>query len=248
MMKKILFVLLFSASLLHAQPGALHLDMLIDVPTAKNLASGEILSELRMYTRGGLLATLTIGLTDRFFIGVSYGGENIIGTGNANMNPLPCVRAGYLIMAEQNLTPAILIGFNSQGYGGYDKGLERYAIKSKGVYGVLSKNTSFLGGLGVHIGINWSLETGDGDTSPNVFAGFHKWINSELAILADYDIAVNDNSKLALGSGKGYLNAGIRWTFAERVFVEFAWKNIFENSDYSAGSGREVKLYYLTSF
>jgi hypothetical protein len=229
----------------YAQPGALYLGMLMDTPAAKTLSVGEIETELRMYSNGGLLTSILVGVSDRFSLGVSYGGENIIGTGKANMNPQPCVHVKLLLIEERNLFPAIMVGFHSQGYGAYQKELKRYTIKSKGVYAVASKNTSFLGGLGLHAGANWSLESDDGDSDPNFFAGCHKFINKDLVILAEYDTAINDNSDNAIGSGKGYLNAAVRWSFAQRLFVEFAWKNILENKENVPGSSREVKLVYL---
>ncbi|MFO7890200.1 MAG: hypothetical protein R6V04_07655 [bacterium] len=248
-MKKIfvLLLIIIVSGQLEAQAGSLYLDILIDTPTAKILESGQIQSQLRMYHKGGLLSSLSVGITDRFFIGISYGGENIIGSGNVHMNPLPCVRTGYLLFKEQYLFPAILLGFNSQGYGAYNKDQKRYLIKSKGLYTVVSKNTSFFGGLGIHFGINWSLENGN-DKSPNVFAGCHKWINSELLILAEYDLGLDDNTKQALGSGKGYLNCGVRWNFSNHIFFEFDWKNIFENNEDLPGSSREIKMFYLTHF
>lgn len=241
-------VFLFSVLSAWAQPGALYLGMLMDVPVAKTLPAGGIETVLRMYPNGGLLTSLMVGIADRFSLGVSYGGENIIGTGKANMNPQPCVHVKYLVMEERFLSPALLIGFNSQGYGAYSKELDRYRMKSRGLYAVVSKNTSFLGGLGIHAGINYSLETKDGDSDPNLFAGCHKFINSDLVILCEYDTAINDNSDNAIGSGKGYLNAGVRWSFEQRLFLEFAWKNILENGDKIPGSSREVKLVYMTYF
>ena len=250
MKKHFLFLLIFSLfiSSAGAQPGALLLGMLMDVPVAITSEIGSVETGLRIYSGGGMIASLSVGLTARFTLGVSYGGENIIGTGKINMNPQPCVQVKYLLFEEQNLSPALVIGFDSQGYGGYDKSLKRYAIKSKGFYTVLSKNTSFLGGLGLHVGANYSLETEDGDKDPNFFVGCHKWINPELVLLGEYDMAINDNSDNAIGSGKGYLNAGVRWSFSRRFFIEFSWKNILENQDQIFGSSREIRMIYVAHF
>lgn len=240
----LLLSLLF-CRLVSAQPGALNLGELSDVPVARTLHQGEVAADLRMYPGGGLLSSVLVGLTDFIGMGVSYGGTNIIGTGKPEMNPLPCVHVQYLLFVERMLAPAVMIGFQSQGYGGYDKSLKRYAIKSRGFYAVASKNTSFLGGIGMHLGLNYSLENDDGDKDLNFFAGFHKWINPDLVILGEYDAAVNDNSDNSIGAGKGYLNAAIRWSVAQRFFVEFAWKNILENRENVPGSSREIKLIYL---
>ena len=249
MMKKALcFLILIPAGFVAAQPGSLHLDMLVDLPTAKTLEGGSIEAELRMYPQGGLLASLLVAVSERFSIGAGFGGENIIGTGETNMNSQPSVHVRYLLFKERNLFPGILIGFHSQGYGAYDRDLKRYAVKSRGFYAVVSKNTSFLGGLGLHGGVNYSLETEDGDSDPNFFVGCHKRINQDLTVIGEYDAAINDNDDNALGSGKGYLNLGVRWSFAQRLFVEFDWKNVLENGDNVPGSSREVKLVYLTHF
>lgn len=229
-----------------AQPGSLRIGQLVDVPVAKTLFQGEMTAELRMYPNGGLLTSVLVGLTDRIGMGISYGGENIIGMGEVNMNPQPAVHLQYMLISEQNLSPAIMVGFNSQGQGAYNQSLKRYAVKSRGIYAVVSKNTSFLGGLGMHGGVNWSLENEDKDSDPNLFAGLHKWINSELAVLCEYDTAINDNQDQALGSGKGYFNAALQWSFNQTLFVEFDWKNIFENGEHVPGSSREIKLIYIT--
>jgi len=236
---------LFTLPLL-AQPGALKLTEVMDLPAATMLQPGDIHTTLRMYPGGGFLPSLLVGLSDRFCLGVSYGGQNIIGQGRVNLNPQPAVHVRYRLFAERMLFPAIVLGFQSQGYGGWDKRLKRYDIKSRGFYAVASKNTSYLGGIGLHTGINWSTETEDGDDDINLFAGVHKWLNEEIVLLAEYDTAINDNDDNALGSGKGYLNAGVRWVFAQQFFVEFAWKNILENGTRVLGSSREIKLCYQT--
>ncbi|HDQ44755.1 MAG TPA: hypothetical protein ENN17_04535 [bacterium] len=240
-----LIVFFLFVPIIFSQPGALGLGQLIDVPIARALHQGVVSAELRIYPGGGLLSSVLVCLTDHLGMGVSYGGTNIIGTGKPEMNPLPCVHLQYLLFEEQMLSPAVMIGFNSQGYGGYHKSMKRYAIKSRGFYAVAGKNTSFLGGLGMHAGLNYSLENEDGDRDLNVFAGFHKWINPDLVVLGEYDAAINDNSDNTLGAGKGYLNAGVRWSVAQRFYVEFCWKNILENRENVPGSSREIKLIYL---
>jgi len=242
----ILFILISQSS--SAQPGSLAVDMLIDVPAAKCPEKGEIITDLRLYAGGGLLASVRVGVFDRFSIGTSYGGENIIGSGNVNMNPQPCVQLKYLVIEEQFLVPAILVGFDSQGLGGYNKTRKRYTCKSKGLYAVVSKNTSFLAGIGLHAGLSWSPENKDGDSDPTLFLGFHQWISSGIVILGEYDAAINDNNENAIGAGKGYLNLGIRCTLQEVLRFEFAWKNILENMKDLKGSSREVKLIYTTHF
>ncbi len=229
----------------HAQPGALHNRQLVDLPAAKLLSRGETEMDLRIFANGGLLAAISVGISERFNLGAGFGGENIIGAGRVCLFPQPSVHAEYLLFEEQFLSPALVLGFNSQGGGAWDKTLKRYAVKSRGLYAVTSKNTSLLGGIGLHAGINRSLEKEDGDKDPNVFLGIHKWINPDLLLLGEYDTAINDNSDNAVGSGKGYLNAGLRLSLLEKFWLELDWKNILKNGSHVEGSCREVKFIYF---
>jgi hypothetical protein len=238
--------LLFSMDCL-AQPGALPYGQLLDNPCAKTLPQGGIAAGLRIYPEGGLLASVMVGINDRFGIGVSYGGENIIGMGKANMNPQPAAQLQYLLLEEQFLSPALVIGFDSQGYLRYDKKLKRYMIKSKGIYAAGSKNTSFLGGIGIHAGINWSLENEDKDRNPDIFAGCHKWLTPEWLLIGEYDAELNDNKNNKVFSGEGLLNLGVRWFFTQNFFFEAAWKNLLGQGSYGNENAREVKLVYLSS-
>ncbi len=240
-----LVISLIIAACSFAQQGALKLGELIDMPTAGMPDAGDIHTSLRMYPNGGFLALVSVGLSSDFLIGVSYGGENIIGSGSVNLNPQPCVNIKYRLFKEQYLFPAIVLGFHSQGFGSYDKNNKRYLIKERGFYAAASKNTSFLGGMGLHGGINWVPEQND-DKNINFFAGAHKWLNREIVVLCEYDIALNDNNRRALGKGRGYLNAGIRWVFSNQLFVEFDWKDILDNNSAMPGSSREFKISYIT--
>jgi hypothetical protein len=230
-----------------AQPGALPHGQLIDLPCAKMLPRSGVTAGLRLSPDGGLLASVSVGLTDRFGIGASYGGTNIIGMGRVHMNPQPAVQIQALLFDEQFLSPAVAVGFDSQGFLRYDKSRKRYPIKSRGVYAVASKNTSFLGGLGLHGGVNVSLENEDGDRDLDVFAGCHKWVTPEWVLIGEYDAALNDRKGRDPFSGEGLLNLGVRWLFAPDFYFELAWKNVLETGDLMNRNAREVKLVYASS-
>jgi hypothetical protein len=226
---------------------------LIDLPTAGTLPRGSYVSSLRLYPSGGVLGGVQVGLSDRLSFGVSFGGENIIGEGKINWNPEPGLQFVYRLIDENIVLPAITLGYNSQGYGAYLKNneqytIKRYTIKSRGIYGVASKNYAFLGDLSFHGGINYSFEREDGDKDLNLFAGIIKSLNRDLSLLAEYDVAVNDNNFRSIGSGKGYLNAGVRWLFANRLLLQFQFKNILENKERVPYSNREIKIAYIEYF
>lgn len=249
-MKRFFLGLLFllMASVLPAQDRALPPVELIDLPTAGTLERGSYISNIRIYPAGGLLGGVQIGLSNRFYLGVSFGGENIIGEGKINWNPEPGLQFVYRIIDENILLPAIAVGYNSQGFGPYLKSEKRYSIKSRGFYFVASKNYAFLGDLSFHGGVNYSLERGDGDKDGNLFAGVLKSLNRDLSLLAEYDIAFNDNDFHSIGRGRGYLNLAIRWVFASRILLQFQFKNILENKENIPYSNREIKIAYVDHF
>lgn len=250
-MKKWIFQLLsllMFCSILAAQERILPAYELIDMPTAGTLDRGSYVSSLRLYPSGGVLTGLKIGLSNRFYLGVAFGGENIIGEGKVNWNPEPGLQFIYRIIDENLALPAVTIGYNSQGFGPYLKSSKRYTVKSRGVYAVASKNYAFLGDLSFHGGLNYSFERDDGDKDINLFTGIIKSLNRDLSLLAEYDIAVNDNDFGSIGRGRGYLNLGIRWLFAKRLSLQFQLKNILENKENVPNSNREIKIAYIEYF
>lgn len=221
---------------------------LINRPTAGSLDRGSYDFELRVYPGGGLLGGVAVGLTDRVTFGATYGGLNIIGEGKVEWNPQPEVNFKYRLVEESYSGPAISIGFSGQGYGSWSEELTRFQIKSPGIYVALSKNYSMIGNLGFHGGANKSLEDDDGDSDLNLWVGFDKSINEEISLLAEYDFALNDNSNNSLGSGNGYFNAALRWTFVEKLVIEFDVNNILGNRVGSDAASREIKIIYIEFF
>ncbi len=134
---------------------------LVDLPTAGTLERGSFAIDLRMYNNGGLIGGVGVGISPRFMFGLSFGGENIIGEGDVNWNQNPGIQARFRIIDESFGMPAVIIGFDSQGYGAYSEGSKRYANKSRGFFGAVSKNYAFFYNLGLHGGVNYSLETDD---------------------------------------------------------------------------------------
>ncbi|UCE19920.1 MAG: hypothetical protein JSV84_06135 [Gemmatimonadota bacterium] len=222
---------------------------LVDSPTAGLLSQWTYACDLRVFPNGGVLAKVSVGLLSRFSAGLSYGGLNIIGQGELNWNPRIEFQARVRVVDEGFFRPALACGFDSQGYGCYDEGLERYQIKSKGVYAVLSKSFWLLGPLGLHGGANYSFEDRDKDDDISFFAGVDKDLLAGFVLLAEYDFALNDNREDGVyGAGGGYVNAGLRWTFAKKLSLEFDFKNLADNREDSPRVGREVRIVYWDQF
>ncbi len=249
-MKKLIIgsVLVLAISLANAQNPIGQSLSLIDCPTAGTLDRGSFITSLHAYENGGLLSIIGVGITDRIMFGISYGGTNVIGTGLVDWNPRVGVNVRYRVLDETTGFPALSIGYDGQGRGEYDDSSSRYLEKSKGVYVAASKSFRFLGFLAFHGGLNYSLEHEDGDKDLDGYAGIEKGINEELSLFAEYDLAMNDNSGGRFGDGKGYFNAGLKWTFQGKLHINFVWKNIFENNSLRPSSSREIRLGYIEYF
>ena len=149
---------------------------MITVPTAGTLVRGSFSMEMRVQNKGGLTTGLTVGITDRFQFGLSYGAGNLIGDDSLHWYPRPEVNLKYHLFDETPSAPGCAIGLNTQGFGDYNDvdTLQRYDIKAFGAYFAASKNWKTpLGNAGLHagMGINF-LEDKDGDDDPNLFFGF----------------------------------------------------------------------------
>lgn len=222
---------------------------LVEAPTAGLLPRGSFGLDFRFYGGNGILGEIDVGLFDRGMIGLSYGAMGILGNGSVTWNPRLEFSARLRIVEEGYAGPAVAAGYTSQGYGPFDEALQRYQSKSKGVYVVASKNfKSPFGQGGLHLGVNRSFEDGDDDRDLSGFVGVDKSIGKDFLLVAEYDFGLNDNSDNALGSGKGFLNAGARWMVSKSLAVAFDLKNIIRNGDQNPQPDREIRIVYFEKF
>jgi len=252
-MKNIFFLAVVCSTALFAQNTAgdasnIEPRYIIDTPTAGLLKRGAFSFESNFFQDGGVMFGMYAGALDKLTFGVSYGGTGIIGKNSARMQKLPGVMIKYRLFDETEAMPAIAFGFDSQGKETYIDSLERFTIKSRGIFVAGSKNYSMLGFLSFHGGVNWSMEKKDGDKDMDVFVAVEKSIGSELSLLTEYDFAFNDNNGSAYGQGKGYLNAGIRWALASGLTLGFDLKNIVKNQNNVNFANRTLKVEYIRTF
>ncbi|MBL7996555.1 hypothetical protein JNM05_14405 [bacterium] len=230
---------------------------LVNVPTAGVLQKGQYDVGMRLFDNGGVLTSIGVGITDRFMFGIAFGGENIIGSGKVKFNPLPGVEARYRMIDESTPGPAVTVGFDNQGFGPFIKKVgvdsttqkvNRYTQKSRGLFVVASKNYAFMGNLGFHGGISWSVtEKKDKDDGPAFFIGMDKSLNDELSFVGEYDLALNDNKGL-IGNKRGYLNMGVKFNFGNRVMIDFIMTDMLNNSRSFGKFSRELRLSLVTTF
>jgi len=231
---------------------------LVDMPTAGTLPRAYYSIGFRFYPNGGALARTDIGLSNRLMLGISYGAEDVISNREPNWNPRIEFNVKFRLIDELEVFPAVTVGFCSQGLGGWNSDLDRYTYKSRGFYGVLSRSFYFYSWTsGWHAGLNYSLENDiDNETDVNLFGGFDATFKYNLALLVEYDAALDDNkSKLpngepntVSGHGRGYLNGSIKWLVAENLEIEFLIKDLLVNRPESDTFTRAVRLTYIERF
>ena len=228
---------------------------LVTVPSAGTLVRGSYAMEMRVQKGGGLTTSLSVGITDRFQFGLSFGSANLIGDDSLIWYPRPEANLKYRLIDETESMPGVSFGVNTQGLGHFNAAdsLMRYDVKAMGLYLAGSKNWKTpLGNLRVHAGTNYNFaEINDCDKDMNYFFGFDMEFNPELSLLLEYNAALNENDMTAKTmsiSKGGYLNAAIRWTFVEHLHIELDFNNLLFDDEKVDYFQRELKITYIEYF
>jgi hypothetical protein len=213
---------------------------------------------VRLYPRGGGLGFVDIGISNRFQIGMSFGGDGVISTEEPVWNDNVGINVKFRFIDEMEYFPAVSVGYTSQGYGTYSNEFKRYRFKSRGFYIVASRSFYFYKWTsGWHGGINLPREDEiDKDDEVNFFLGFDATFNYNVAFLIEWDAALNDDrstlptgaANLFGGRGRGYLNMSVKWLFTENLELEFMMTDLFENRKESDTFGRELRMTYIERF
>jgi len=231
----------------------------IDNPSAWTRVRGEYAASIGVepfVTRG------EIGILDYLTVGVSYGGADVFGTGSPTMNPRPGFQGKFRITNGGPILPAIAVGYDDQGHGKYydfnprfpgeNRDYDRYQFKAKGFYLVLSQEIEILGALGLHLGVSYNLIEDKDDGDVDFFGSLEKTLGPHLVLLGAYSMGRNDDAPDSLGSGYGYLDAGVRWRVTENFNLEFRFTNLLENQLDALGEegsyARRLDLLYVGSF
>ena len=196
-----------------------------DVPTAYLPKRGNYEIDLRLQKEGGLILKMETGITEYLSIGVSYGGMNVIGEKDIEFYPLPGIILRYLAIYEGDF-PAFSIGISTCGYDRYLNKMERYEVKSKGIYAAFSKSYVGMGGIVLNGGLNYTFERKDEKNGFDIFSSISLIFSPEFGIFSDLSFGFNDNY-----NKNGLLNIGFEFSFEETFFLRCALRNIL-NKDY----------------
>ena len=231
---------------------------LVDVPTAGTLPRASYQIGTRFYPGGGAIGFTDIGLSNRLQLGISFGGEEVISNQHPNWNPRIEFNVKFRPIDERDHFPGVTVGFCSQGFGAWSSDYDRYAFKSRGFFAVVSRSFYFYEWTaGWHGGINYSLENDrDDDKDLNGFLGLDATFKYNLALLIEYDAALNDDKSSLpngdpypyAGKGRGYLNLSVKWLFSENLELEALLKDLLVNRRESDTITREIRLTYIDRF
>lgn len=220
----------------------------IDSPTAGLLGDGEYMIQGRVGPESSIHLGLRIGFMNRIHMGASFGMQRVFERDDISVND----RVGFQVrvrLLEEFTAPALAVGFNSQGVGAYDEGLERYERKSRGFYAVASKNSTLaLGQLSLHFGVNYSTERED-EEGVNAFAAVDWEVFQGFALVLDADAARNDSLEDGrYGGGGVYLDGAVRITYGENLSMMLIFRDLSGNLETSDRVGREFEISFVRMF
>jgi hypothetical protein len=189
----------------------------IDQPVPISLAHAEYYVSARLWGDGGIMMRFGVGLFDRVTLGMSYGGDSIIGANRPAFfdRYRPDFQARLAILLEQGYVPNVMLGFESQGYDNCEGG--EYQVREKGGYLCVGKTVDAIR-THCQLGLNY-WKGFDG------FAALNTLLPGNVELIAEYDPAFNDTTNLK----RGFLNFGIGWTFAERIRMVLGLRDVLGN-------------------
>ncbi len=221
---------------------------IVDMPTAGVLDKGAFSIYTNTYQNGGIMLQLDASPFTDFIMGISYGGTNIIGSGDVNFQSIPGVHLRYRIIDETTALPAFLLGVCTQGRGDYNKTDKRFETISPGVFLAMSKNYKWsLGTIAVHGGINYSFEPKSDENFLNFYVGMEHSIGKYLALNVEFNPTLNDDNKNYM-KNKGLLNASLRWSLARGITLELQARDLFSNMAKYNNINRSICLEYISIF
>jgi hypothetical protein len=188
----------------------------VDQPVPVSLAHGEYYVGVRLWGEGGALFRFGLGLFDRLTLGVSFGGDSLIGAHAPVFYPRPEFFARGAILTEQGYFPDLAVGFESQGYDHFSGG--EYEVYPKGGYACLGKTIEPTNTY-VELGVSYWRKTSG-------FAVANQSLPGAFEFIAEYDLGVNDER---LEHKRGYLNLGLGWTFNEQLRFSIGLRDILGN-------------------
>lgn len=194
-----------------------NLGYVIDSPNTYLHSKGSYEINSRIGNQGAMTVQINAVVFENFAFGVSYGGDNIIGTGTPSYHKSPGVQVK---IASQIQPVSWAIGFDSEEYNDNVK---------RCLYAVIGGNLNAK--IIPSFGINYCKKL-------NAFAGIETGITQIINFDAEWLLSENPSTKEYCST----VNCGFRFKFADNVVLELFLKNIM---DKDSKPSREIKFSYL---
>lgn len=226
--------------------GGPELTRLVDSPTAGLIEKGKYEFDLRLFAAGGVAAYLGAGALQRLTIGVAYGGEQILGDQPVDWYPRLEAGVRYRLCEESTAWPALVVGYETQGYGARHGG--EYTARPKGAFCAVSKNyTSALGQFGVHGGVHLPVGGDTDDEDWSGWLGMDKSVNRDLVAVVEYDLGRQADGRAGSGLSHPLVHAGARLQFSPQLSLALLLKDLLRSGTYSQVA-RELSVRYTEEF
>jgi len=191
----------------------------IDSPTADVVEYSHYNLGFRLYGGGGVLAKMVFGVFKPINIGMSWDINQMIGPGSARIDTRPpTIFFKARVFAGGMMLPAVAVGYDGQGYGGFDTPLtekDKYQFREKGIF-VTCTREYFIPGLTASFGGNIYDFGGENLFG---FVGATYDLENKLILMGEYD---NIHSK-----SFNRANIGATLLVAENINIEVAGRNLF---------------------
>lgn len=221
----------------------------VDMPTAGILPKGAFGVYVNSFPNGGLLADASYGLSSWLNVGISFGVNNLVGSGDIILQDYPAIHLRARILNETLAIPAIMLGVNTQGRGGFLG--DRFQTQPAGIFAAASKTLRWpLGSVSGHLGICYSLSPDHPARQiPNIFIGAEHSLGPFLSAAAEYNPTLDERfpSAIYLRQG-GILNIALRCSVIAGTTLEIQFRDVLQNLTNVQGISRTLGIEFVRSF
>jgi hypothetical protein len=217
---------------------------LVDLQTAHTLPRAGYALNARVGPGGSLTTGVVVGITSYINVGMSYGAGNVIGSGEAKWDDEMEFEVKLRLSEEFDIMPGLAVGYDSRGYGA-QVGEGGYAKASEGIYVAAVKTAPFSEYWQIHGGVSRTLELERAE--PDLFLGLTARFSQEFSVAVEYSLG-EERNRDGSSDKTGFLNAGLRWVFAEQLELDLLFRNLFGSSGSPEPASRALALAFYDSF